>query len=562
MIAACVGLSCHRQETRSVERLAVLPLENLSADPSLDWVGAALSGMLADELSGSLRMHPYRATDLPDARRRGATRVLEGYYSGVDGELMIHVVLEDLRANRTGKALEARSGVNSGIAQASQSIAHAIDDRSRPFGTSNTAAIRAWGEAQLASDSPHRIEALQRAITADPNFGDAYTELLRVYAGSGDAGRAGDLMNRAGERLSQFTDLDRARLEFVEASLRRDDRQRREALMALSRLVSTDVQTMQALAGTELSAHRFDGAVDLLKSATAIDPENAVLWNELGYAESYRGNLAGAAAALEQYRKLQPNQANALDSLGEVHFFAGRFGDAAKYFLDADRLQPGLFGGAEFLKAAQARYLEGNKNDADTLYARFDQSRRSAGDVSADIRKARWLYITGRRADAIALAEASAKSTNPDLAAYAECHLSLWALDAGDRASAQAHAAAAAKSTRNPSMAQYAALCRYLSDPSGQPATPLAQGYASLFAKNAGSAVTLLKPLYDQSQPANDGDVRALYAWALVDAGRRDEARPLLQRYYIPLGATDDALLSSQIFPRFVALRSAIAGSG
>jgi Tfp pilus assembly protein PilF len=544
-----------------VERLAVLPFENLSADPALDWAGPALAGMLVDEVSASTRIYAYRAGDLGAARLTGATRVLQGYYSRSGGGLTIHAVVEDLRTRRNTKALEARGGVDSGFGQASESLARGIDDRTRPFGTANTAALRAWGEAQLAGDNSHRAEALQRAIAADPNFGAAYADLLQLYVSSGSPALAQPLVKQASDRLSQFTDLDRARFEYVLSGVRHDDRERREALMALSRLITTDTQTLQALAETELNGHRFDSAVDLFKSATAISPENATLWNELGYAESYRGNLAGARAALEQYRALQPAQANALDSLGEVHFFAGSFGEAATYFLEAERLQPGFLGGGELLKAAQARYLGGNLTEADGLYAQFDKLRRNGHDPVADIRKARWLYISGRRAEAVALAGASAKNTNPDIAAYAECHLSLWAMDAGDRTQALAHAAPAAQLAHNPGIQQLAALCRYLAEPSTQPVTPLAQGYASVFAKDSARAVTLLKPLYDQAGPASDGDVRTLYAWALAGAGRREEARPLLQRYYIPLGANEEGLISSQLFPRFLALRSSIAGS-
>jgi len=303
------------------------------------------------------------------------------------------------------------------------------------------------------------------------------------------------------------------------------------------------------------NARRFDAAVDLFKSALAMNPDSPELLNDLGYAEAYRGNLDGARSALERYRALQPNQPNALDSLGEVHFMAGRFADAEKYFVDAQRMQPDFLGGVELLKAAQARYLAGNRAGADELYAQFDQFRRQGGDALANIRRAEWLRITGRAQEAVAAAEAASSGPNPDLAAYALAHLSLWAMDSGDRAKAADLAGRASQTARNPNVQRLAAMCRLITAP--QPQMPeLAQAYASLFAKDAAKAAAVLKPLYDRSPPASDGDIRALYAWALADSGNTAEARRLVERYFIPMGAGEEPLFTTEVFPHFVALRT------
>jgi Tfp pilus assembly protein PilF len=559
-----VFVSCHRKENRAVDRLAILAFENLSADASLDWVGPAVAGMLAEQVSASTNKYPYRVNNLREARLTGATQVVQGYYAVSNNRLEIHGVVEDLRSRRNLQEAISNARPGGDLSSAAAAMAHAIESRTRPFGTQNAVAIRAWGQSQVAEGGPQRVEALKRALVADPNFGEAYAELIRVYAAMGDSAGVQSTLKQADDRLSQFTDLERARVELIASQVRGNEAQRRSSLMALSRLVSTDVQAIEGIAQSELAARRFNSAVDFFKSAVAIQPDNPVLLNQLGYTEAYRGNLDGAREVLERYRTLQPGQANALDSLGEVHFFAGRFADAAKYFLDAARIQPNLLGGVEVLKAAQAKYMQGNLTEADQVYGRWDKLHRDSRDPAADLRKAQWLYITGRRAEAIKAAELAAADANPEVAAYALCHLALWSMDAGDRAKASDFAARAAQSAHG-SVAQIAALCRYIVDlppqPEGQRIPDIARAYAALFAGHPADAIPLLKPLYEKSSPTSDANLRILYAWALSGAARRDEARPLLDRYPIPLGAADDVLFMTQLFPRFLALRSAIVGS-
>ncbi len=247
-----------------------------------------------------------------------------------------------------------------------------------------------------------------------------------------------------------------------------------------------------------------------------------------------------------------------------MHFFAGKFADAAKYFLDAYRVQPGYLGGVELLKAAQSRYMEGNLNEADQLYSQWEKPRSDARDPSVDLRRAEWLYITGRRPDAMKTAQAAAANPNPSVSAYALCHLALWSMDSGDRTKAADFAARAAQLATG-SIVPIAGICKYIVSPApgpeGQRIPDFARAYAALFANRPAEAVNLLTPIYAQSSPNSDADIRTLYAWALFEAGQRDQARPLLERFPIPLGAADNPIFMTQLFPRFLALRSSIAGS-
>ena len=79
----------------------------------------------------------------------------------------------------------------------------------------------------------------------------------------------------------------------------------------------------------------FQQAVRSYQAASLLNPEEPRIWNELGYAMAWTRNLNGARQALQEYERLAPDDANALDSLGEVSFFLGDFESAAKYFEQA-----------------------------------------------------------------------------------------------------------------------------------------------------------------------------------------------------------------------------------
>lgn len=541
-----------------MERLAILPFENLTPDPSLDWAGLALARILAEELTASTNLLPFTADTMASARLSNAVRAVQGYYTSDRGRLVFRAVVRGLASSRNEKWLESSPGGDTVVGAATE-FAKQIEKRTRPFGTQNTAAVRAWGEALATADPARKAGLLEKAIAADPAFGGAYTELAQSYMAAGDQGRALDVVKRARERLSVFTDVDRARMELLDATLTNNADQRRNALVALSRLISTDPQTARTLADAELAARHIGAAVEMYRNAVALDSDNAALLNLLGYAEAYDGNVDRARAALERYRALDPKGINPLDSLGEVHFICGKFAEAEKYFVEAANLQPGPATAVQLLKAAQARYLAGDTAGADALEARAGQSGGGGANLLVAIRRAQWLYVTGRRDQAVAAAEKVAGAQGSEPAAYAAMQLAVWKLDSGDRERAKQLAASAATSARSPGIQRTAALIGAMA---GGPLTGFdsaaaltAQAYAALFSKDLVNAARLFQELLAKTSPASDGEIRTMLAVALNGTGKQSDARALLIRYFIPIGSTEDALFASQAFPHFIELR-------
>ena len=247
-----------------------------------------------------------------------------------------------------------------------------------------------------------------------------------------------------------------------------------------------------------MKARHFPEAVHALETATELDPEDGNLLNSLGYAQAFAGTIDAAAKSFEEYGRRTGQKANSLDSLGEAYFMRGKFSDAGKAFVSAHQANSTLLAGGDLLKGAYALWLSGDHAAADNLLASYLEFRRNQNDSLVAWREASWLYSTGRKDLAVVkLAAVSNKQ-------LADQQAALW------------------------------------------------RGELKLNQDIQG-----LKQRYDATPPANDAQVRVQYASALVDAGRNDEARPLLELWPMPW-APGDGILESWVLPEFLRLRAAV----
>jgi len=554
--------SCSKQQP-AARKIAILPLENLSADPQLDWASSAFSELLTVQLTGVPRIAPLSLKSLRDVPGSGAGAVLQGYFSEAGGSLRVEGVLQDLAANRAEKTISA-AGPREAILEIAASLARQIDPDARPLPTRDQAALRAWLEGlEGASDG------FERAVAADPDFGAAYVSWAQRLASHGDRAGAQQVIASAARRGSRIPAVERARLGVLAAALNGDSAARRRALVEMVRATPADVSLYRTLAQMDLAARSYTNAVQWYEQALERDPGNAALLNEAGYAHAYARNLEAAKKALTRYRKLRPREANPLDSLGDVHFYLGRFAEAEQYYLEAYDKDPAFLSGAELYKAAWARLMAGDLQGARANFERFVQARQQQQDALLPYRIAQWDYLTGRRREAIERLEKAAGPPHSQLATLAAVQLSLWALEAGDRDRAREFALRA-----HPSH-PLAAVCRFLSGPPatadewaaradeafpqpGQSALRrYALAYALLLSKNFQAAVPVLKEIYHQTPPTAPDPIEVPLAWALVETGRIKEASELLAVNPIPEPVGEHPVLSLS-FPRIFQLRGIV----
>jgi tetratricopeptide (TPR) repeat protein len=267
-------------------------------------------------------------------------------------------------------------------------MANAIDPAAHSFSTQNAAAFEAWGQGKF-----------DQAVELDPDFGAAWRGLVQTY--SSEPTQAAELAGNALARTSLRGPLERAQLALLSGQLRQDPAAVSQASVELVRLVPNDSGLARKLADDETAARHFEQAVRLYQRVIELEPNEPILYNLLGYAQFFAGDLPAARKSLDEYFRHQGQEANALDSQGEVLFMAGQFAQAETYFLRAHEINPDLLQGADLQKAAYARWLSGDLPGADQIFEKYMKYRSDHADATVSWRRASWEYATGRQAAAL-----------------------------------------------------------------------------------------------------------------------------------------------------------------
>lgn len=467
--------------------MAVLPLENLSGDAALDWISAAGSTIVSDQLlggaAGSVPLHvPVQAAALRDAYGAGASQLVHGYFEKRRGNLHFEFVVEDAR---THKALQTLAD-DGDMLPVLDRLAKHIDSNAHAFSSSNPEAVAAWSHSEF-----------EKAVSLDPNFGAAWLSWAQARAQAGDKQQTTEIVDRALQQSSLQSPVDRAHLKLVSANLRQDQPAQQQALASLAQLMPHDAALLRQLAIQATNARHFTEAAQYYQAVLREDPDDLDSWNMLGYAQALAGDVESAQKSLEHYGRDPAHAANALDSQGEAAFLNGRFAEAEKFFLEAHAKNAAMLGGADLLKAAYARWLQGDLAAADQQFSKYLDFRAQQKDPLVPWRQAVWEYSTGRSAEAVA----RLSSVTGPAESMASAQLALWR------------------------------------DPSKLPTDP-----------------ALLKQAFDRAPPALDGITRILFAGALAQSGQKDEARKLLVLWPLP-GAEGDPLLQSFLFPKYLELK-------
>jgi tetratricopeptide (TPR) repeat protein len=382
VLVAAVCAGCSRPDSPSVQRVALLPFENLSGDASLDWIASAGPRIVNDELlGGAAHSVPAHVGALRDTYAFGATQLVHGYAEKRRQGLHFEFVIEDAK---THKALQTLASDGDPL-PALDRLAKQIDSAAHAFSSTNPQAIAAWASGEY-----------EKAVTLDPGFGAAWSSWLQARLAAGDKQQASDIAARALGQSSLRSPVDRAQLEFDSATLRQDAPAQERALTALAQLMPHDLGLLSQLAAREMSTRRFSDAVRYYQAIVQEAPDNIEMWNQLGYAQVYSGDLESAQKSFERYGQDPAHAANALDSQGEAYFLNGKFADAEKKFLEAHAKSSTLLGGVDLLKAAYSRWLQGDLPGADKLFLQYLTFRTQQKDALVPWRQAAWEYSAPR----------------------------------------------------------------------------------------------------------------------------------------------------------------------
>lgn len=553
--------SCSAHQSAAPERLAILPFENLTSDPKIDWLATASAAALVFDLTGLRHTYAFRVGAIRSAYDERAVRVLEGNFEVVAGQLAVHACIEDLPRRKILRQFSLSGPLQDGIIPLMNQLAKQIDPDARPFSTRDPAAFASFGQALSAADAPAQARLLRTASIQDPNFSTAIADLGQALLVTGDPANAEKILTSGAQRAAN--PIDRGQLAYLAASARKDPGAQEKSLANLAQLTPADPNVFRKLAQVHLLQHQYTEAVRDYQTVTRLDPEDPAAFNFLGYAQAYAQDLEGARQSLGMYRKLAPKgDINPIDSLGEVSFYLGDFAGAERAFLEAHRSNPVARAGAELLKAAQARLMTGDRSGADKMFEQYMGQYRAAQDrAQGEYQRAQWEFLTGRRKQALARLQILLPSADSNTAALLDSQLSIWNLQTGSRKAAAGFAVEASKKATTPALQGLSALCRFLSAPAlVRSNNNLADALALVFLGRFAEAVPPLEALYRETPPDSNAQVRTLLAWAYTNAGRTRDASALVDLYPIPLPG-GEALFASMIFPRFLQVRSAVLES-
>ena len=600
LLFALLFTSCIRQPAGApAERLAVLRLENLSGDASIGWEGRALSEIIAVELSGagpprvitSANIHALdrvlgpRPTSAPgisaessQALAAGATLLAYGDYTVRHGKLEVRLTIEDSRTFKATKVIGVSAPAGD-VLGAGAALARDVSSRAVPYGTRNPQALEAYVRALEGSDVTVMEVGLGVAIAADPDFVSPYRLLAQIKAQRQDRSGAVATLDQALARGNAIPELERARLALESAELTGNPDARLSALSQLVKLDSGDSNAWRALGDSLMNRHEYRQAQQSYRKASDLDPEDIALLNAMGYAAGQAGDVDGAMSALRRYAALRPNDANPLDSMGDVHLIAGHLADAGNFYLQAAKKDPNFQNNGALIKAALARLLSGDPSGANHVADQYVAARVAAKDPIVDYRRAQWTWISGRRKAAAqqmgAFALANESGPLRDIASRAYAELAIWSLETGDREGA-ARLAQKALSIAGPASAGNALVAKFLSQPPASSSEWVVRAeqqfpgpaqnaiknfslaYALLVNQQFQPALLLLRQMWETGSATADEGLPVMLAWCYLETGRVKEAAPLLASNPLP-PANGLTPYTGFYIPRLLYLRGLLA---
>ena len=359
--------------------------ENQSGEKSLDWAGRMVAGAAARRLAADLVLAPTVVGDVEGWRELGSGRVLSGTLRKDAKGLLVEGRLTDAATSRVIASFSEASD-EAGLLGLSGRMAAMLGVKAdSPIGE-----MAAWKGFALAQEA-RSLEAMEKFVAENAGFGPAYPVVVEMLK---RAGRMNEAKAVAARLPADADALSKAQLAY---SLAGDAPGRAAAAKGLIALRPTDVRLRAEVAGVSFAAGEWVQAREQFAALTKLEPTKTDWWNSLGYVNANLNRLPEAVAALTEYRRLLPNEPNALDSLGEVNFMNRNFKEAARYFDEAWQKYPAFQGGVEWRKAGFAYYLAGDLKTAD---ARFDtwikQAMGNAAPRARALQRAMWLARTGR----------------------------------------------------------------------------------------------------------------------------------------------------------------------
>lgn len=403
-----------------IRSLAVLPLQNLSGDPSQDFIADGMTEELIGRLS---KIHGLRVISrtssmhfkntqlaLPEiARMLAVDAIVEGSLVREGHQIRVHAQLIRAATDEhiwAGEYQREYEGILEVQGEVARSIADQIELNLTPQERARLASGRPvdaqayenylkgrYYFSQRTEDALHKsIASFQRAITTDPGYAPVYSGLAEAYAMLGFRGGlpSKDALSGAKKAALKAIELDNslaepyASLAFIAETYDWDwpgaERQYKQAL----ELNPSYAQAHNWYAGYLTYTGRFNEGIAEAMRARELDPLSLPLNNALAGRLLAGGRYDEALGQVQRTLELDDHFAPAHQTLGWIYLHSGKQKEAIREFQHALELS-----GAEDtdiqLDLGFACAVSGQREEARRILAKLEQMHQQGIAPSASV---------------------------------------------------------------------------------------------------------------------------------------------------------------------------------
>jgi len=371
-------------------RLALVAFDNQSSSED-QWISSLIGLAGLYQLGNEHALAVNLATDAEGWRTLGVGRTITGNYRREPKGIRVHASLTNTATTELLGDFDELIAEAELLKGSERILGQLLGVKPAPLG-STPAAWAAFAKLSQSSAS------LSEFLRAHADFAPAYPVFAGFLLREGKRDEAVALKNAIPANADAFS---KAQLNLVVAA---DSKSRLDALRVLTQLRSGDPRMLAELATIASGQGDWALAAEQYRALTRLEPSKVDWWNSLGYAESNQNHLPASVAALNEYRRLAPQEANPIDSLGEVHYQNRQFAAAAKYFDEQSLRFPAFQNGSAWRKASFAYFFAGDLKTADLRFEEWMKRVLSnASPTAQTFQRAMWLARTGRIPDSRAL---------------------------------------------------------------------------------------------------------------------------------------------------------------
>ena len=317
--------------------LLVLPFENKTGVPNLDWISEAFPNVLNrrlnsagfltisrgdrlyafDHLGLPLNLQPSRAMAIRIAQTLDADYVIFGDYALTNNQLVAHAEILDVTALRLGTEIQQfgdldhlLDSLNSLAWQVTRQLDpdYAVEEQTFLAADHNLHgdAFEAYIKGLVAPQPADQIQHLRDAVRLDPEFAAAWLSLGRAYFTNQDFDQAATTLGHLPKNNPNALEAEfyRGMSYFYTGNYREAE----DAFAFISmRLPLPEVVNNQGVA----ASRRGKDAAALFQQAIASDPRDPDYHFNLAVALGHRNDTAGALKEVQEALKLRPQDQEA-----------------------------------------------------------------------------------------------------------------------------------------------------------------------------------------------------------------------------------------------------------